>query len=223
MMSLYAEHRHSMVESQLRTNKVTSAKVLDAFKEILKENFVAEDLAGLAYVDENLDLGGGRFMLAPMIFARLVQTLELEPSDHVLDVGAGGGYSTAVMARLAQSVVGIESSEELAQQAQTNLIENSIDNGVILEGALIGGMKEEAPYNAIIIEGSVESVPKKLLEQLSEDGRLVTILRPNPRSPGRAVKYTRGKDNDFVHKMLFDASTPMLDEFNAEQAFAFAP
>jgi protein-L-isoaspartate(D-aspartate) O-methyltransferase len=219
-MSLYAEHRHYMVESQLRTNKVTNASVLAAFKEVSKENFVDAGLAPLVYVDEDLNLGGGRFMLEPMVFARLVQALDLKPSDNVLDIGAAGGYSTAILARLAQSVVGIERSHDLAEKAQVNLLENDVDNAVVLKAPHPGGMDEEAPYNAIIIEGSVQVVPEKLLRQLTEDGRLVTVLRDNANAPGRGVKYVRGKGG-FTYSVLFDAQTPMLEEFTAAKAFAF--
>ncbi|MCE2518047.1 MAG: protein-L-isoaspartate O-methyltransferase [Alphaproteobacteria bacterium] len=219
-MSLYAERRRYMVESQLRTNKVTNTNVLIAFEETPKESFVDEDLASLAYIDEDLMLGEARFMLEPMVFARLVQALRLNSTPSVLDIGAATGYSTAILSRLAQSVVGIECNAHLAEKGQNNLTENNVDNGVILHGALTEGLKAEAPYNAIIIEGSVENVPTQLLQQLSENGRLVAIQRDDANSPGRAVKYVRAGDG-FASSTLFDAQTPMLNEFAVERSFAF--
>lgn len=219
-MSLNAERRRFMVESQLRTNKVTDTDVLIAFEETPKENFVSEELASLAYIDEDLMLEEGRFMLEPMIFARLVQALALKPTDTVLDIGAASGYSTAILSRLAQSVVGIECKANLAEKGQANLTANNVDNAVILEGALTEGLNAEAPYNAIILEGSVEAVPEHLLDQLTDDGRLVTIMRDHAGAPGRAVKFVRVK-NGFSHTVLFDAQTPMLKEFAQEKSFAF--
>ncbi|MGU9962251.1 MAG: protein-L-isoaspartate O-methyltransferase family protein [Candidatus Puniceispirillales bacterium WSBS_2018_MAG_OTU23] len=224
-MSLYDQRRRYMVESQLRTNKVTNTRVLIAFEDTPKEDYVTPDLASFVYIDEDLMLGGGRFMLEPMVFARLVQALELKPNDSVLDIGAASGYSTAILARLCQSVVGIESDAKLAKIGQVNLTQHDVDNAVVLHGALTKGFKAEAPYDAIIIEGSVADVPNAILDQLSDDGRLVTIQRDNPSASGRGVIYGRvGNDSGgggFAHSTLFDAQTPMLDEFTAKKIFAF--
>ena len=219
-MSVFDDRRRLMVESQLRTNKVSNTNVLMAFETIAKENFIDEAYAALAYNDEDLMLERNRFILEPMVFARLVQALELTDTDSVLDIGATSGYSTAIIAKLAQSVVGIESDTDLAQMGQDNLTAEGIDNAVILQGQHQDGFANEAPYNAIIIEGSVEDVPMPLLNQLSDNGRLVTILRENATSPGKAVKYVRSGDG-FAHTTLFDAQTPMLSEFAKEKVFSF--
>jgi protein-L-isoaspartate(D-aspartate) O-methyltransferase len=219
-MSVYEDRRHLMVESQLRTNKVTNVDLLKAFETTAKETFLDGEYAALAYIDEDLMLQDGRFILEPMVFARLVQALDLSKSDSVLDVGASCGYSTAILAQLAQSVVGIESNTDLSNKGQDNIIAAEIDNAVILQGQHKDGFSNEAPYNAIIIEGSVESVPSALLDQLADDGRLVTVLRDGPSSPGKAIKYVRAGDG-FAHSILFDAQTPMLTEFAQEKAFSF--
>ena len=219
-MSVFDDRRRLMVESQLRTNKVSNTNVLMAFETIAKENFIDEAYAALAYIDEDLMLERNRFILEPMVFARLVQALELTDTDSVLDIGATSGYSTAIIAKLAQSVVGIESDTDLAQMGQDNLTAEGIDNAVILQGQHQDGFANEAPYNAIIIEGSVEDVPMPLLKQLSDNGRLVTILRESATSPGKAVKYVRSGDG-FAHTTLFDAQTPMLSEFAKEKVFSF--
>lgn len=220
-MSQHDARRRYMVESQLRTNKVTDTRVLEAFESLPRENFVDKSLESLAYVDEDLDLGKGRFLLEPMVFARMVQALELKSSDNILDIGAASGYSTAILSRLAQSVVGIESQSDLAKSGQDNLTEHGVDNAVIIQGSLPHGLPDEAPYNAIIIEGAVEAEPVKLLEQLSDDGVLITVLRPDPAGPGRVVKYVRSGDG-FAHSVLFDAQTPVLDEFVSDKGFDFA-
>lgn len=219
-MSVYQDRRHLMVESQLRTNKVTNVDVLYAFENIAKEKFVEDAYADLAYIDEDLMLEGNRFMLEPMVFARMVQALELTATDSVLDIGATSGYSTAILSSIAQSVVGIESNTDLAKMGQDNLTAEGIDNAVILQAPHQGGFAKEAPYNAIIIQGSVEHVPTEILDQLSQNGRLITVLRENTTAPGKVVKYVRAGDG-FAFSTLFDAQTPMLNEFAKEKTFSF--
>ncbi len=218
-MSVHENRRHLMIESQLRANKVTNAQVLDAFSDTPRETFVTQAMADIAYIDEDLVIGEGRFLLEPMVFARLVQALDLGAEDSVLDIGAASGYSTTILSRLAQSVVGIEEVESFALMGQENLEANDVDNAVILHAPHRIGFKEEAPYNAIIIEGAVESVPENLLHQLSDGGRLLTILRPAGEQ-GRAIRYVRSGDS-FSHRVLFDANAPLLDDFMSEKPFVF--
>jgi len=220
-MSDFEDRRRLMVESQLRTNKVTNIRVLEAFEDVRREDFVGEGAADLAYIDEDLILDRGRFILEPMVFARMIQALELKPTDVVLDLGAALGYSTAVLSRLVQSVVGVESDAVIAQEGQNNLIQSGVDNAVLLAANLTEGFRAEAPYNAIIIEGSVSSVPETVLDQLADDGRCVIILRTDPKGPGRVVKYVRSGQS-FAHTVLFDAYSPVLTEFTTEKGFDFA-
>ena len=219
-MSVFSDRRRFMVESQLRTNKVTNDALIIAFENTPKESFIEEELSELAYIDEDLMLPSGRFMLEPMVFARLVQALDLKSTDAVLDIGATTGYSTTILSKLAQSVVGIESDANLADQAQKNLTNNDVDNAVVINERHTEGLAKEAPYNAIIINGAVEEIPERLLSQLSEDGRLVAVIRESSSTPGRAVKYVRA-GNGFAHTTLFDAQTPILDEFSKEKPFSF--
>ena len=220
-MSVHENRRHLMIETQLRTNKVTDDALLDAFRHVPREAFVGGRLAELAYIDEDLEIGHGRFLLEPMVFGRLAQALELRPGDSVLDIGSASGYSSAILSRLAQSVVGIEKVGAIAEVAQENLALVDIDNAVILEGPLTEGFLDEAPYNAIVIEGAVEEVPEMILEQLTPDGRLVTVLRSGGEAQGRAVKFVRA-GGAFAHSVLFDANTPALDDFARRPEFEFA-
>jgi protein-L-isoaspartate(D-aspartate) O-methyltransferase len=220
-MSVFEDRRHLMVETQLRTNKVTDVRVLEAFERIPREKFVDDAMADLAYIDEDLMLKGSRFLLEPMVLARMVQALDLKPSDIALDIGAALGYSTAILSRLVQSVVGIESNKKIAEKGQSNLIECGVDNAVLLHAKLTSGFSAEAPYNAIIIQGCVSGVPEAVLDQLAEDGRCVTIIRDDTGSPGRVVKYVRS-GNGFAHSVLFDAYSPFLPEFTTEKGFDFA-
>jgi protein-L-isoaspartate(D-aspartate) O-methyltransferase len=209
-----------MVESQLRVTKVTDDRVIMAFENVPREEFVSPELKGLAYIDEDLVLGFGRFMLEPMVLARLIQALDIKSDDTILDIAAGCGYSTALLSSLGQSVVGIEAHAELAKTAQENLIKMSVDNSVILHGDHQLGFASEAPYDAIIIEGAVAEVPEHILDQLSEQGRLVTVIRDNNTAPGKATLFQRTKTG-FSQQYLFDAQTPILTEFNKVTAFQF--
>jgi protein-L-isoaspartate(D-aspartate) O-methyltransferase len=209
-----------MVESQLRVTKVTDDRVIMAFENVPREEFVSPELKGLAYIDEDLVLGFGRFMLEPMVLARLIQALDIKSDDTILDIAAGCGYSTALLSSLGQSVVGIEAHAELAKTAQENLIKMSVDNSVILHGDHQLGFASEAPYDAIIIEGAVAEVPEHILDQLSEQGRLVTVIRDNNAAPGKATLFQRTKTG-FSQQYLFDAQTPILTEFNKVTAFQF--
>ena len=220
-MQTFEKRRHLMIEAQLRTNRITDNDLLDAFRLIPRELFVGEELAELAYIDEDLHIGHGRFILEPMVFARLVQAMELKPGDSVLDIGAASGYSSAVLSRLVQSVVGIEKAEAFYDAALDHLRRVEIDNVVILTGPLAEGFPPEAPYNAIIIEGAVEEVPETLLGQLAPDGRLVAVLKPPGEAQGRAVKFIRAGDG-FGHTVLFDANTPSLADFAQGGRFEFA-
>src|SRR5579883_1628349 len=128
----YAAARLNMVESQVRPNKVTDPRLLEALLEVPREGFVSEQLRGVAYVDEDVPLGGGRFLMEPMVFARLVQTAAVKPADTVLEVGCGTGYGAAVLARLAARVVTLESEPELGRQAEANLRRLGVSNAKVV-------------------------------------------------------------------------------------------
>ena len=219
-MSVFASRRRNMVESQLRTNKVTDQRVIMAFENVPRENFISPEMKGLAYIDEDLVLGRGRFMLEPMVLARLLQALKLNGGETILDIAAGCGYSTTILSHLGQSVVGIEADEELATAAQDNLINHSVDNGVILNANHITGYPNEAPYDAIIIQGAVAHVPDAILDQLSDHGRLVTVIRDSDHKPGKASIFHRSSGG-FSSIVLFDAQTPILNEFALKPKFVF--
>jgi protein-L-isoaspartate(D-aspartate) O-methyltransferase len=215
----YAAARSNMVDSQLRTNKVTDREVVEAFETVPRELFVPDHLRGIAYVDEDLPIGNGRYLVEPMVLARLLQAAEIEPSDIVLDVGCGAGYSTAVLARLAGTVVGLEGDPALAAQAGERLAKQEIENAVIVEGNPRDGYAKQAPYNVIVIAGAVADLPSSLTDQLAEGGRLVTV-KLDDSGVGRAM-IARRDGGVLSDRMLFDASTPVLTGFERKPSFAF--
>jgi len=214
-----AAARLNMVESQLRTNKVTNAELLAAFEAVPRELFVPEALRGIAYVDEDIPLGHGRHAMEPMILARLLQAAAPRPGDMALDLGCGTGYAAAILARLAETVVALESDHGLAEQANRTLSELGVDNAVVIEGPLSEGYPRQAPYDVILVNGAVGAVPPHLAAQLAEGGRLVAVVR-GASGPGRATLLQKA-GGVISGRVVFDASVPFLPEFEPESGFVF--
>ena len=215
----YAEARRNMVDNQLRPNKVTDAALLAAMGDLPREAFLPDRLGGVAYVDEDVPLGQGRFLMEPMMLARLVQAAEIKPGDRVLAIGCATGYSAALLARLAKSVVAVESDAGMARQARGALTALGVDNATVIDGALDKGHAALAPYDAIVIGGAIETLPRALAEQLAFGGRLVAVLAsPERGGMGEASLY-RGRPPQRV--ALFDAATGLLPGFAAESSFVF--
>lgn len=214
----YASARRNMVDGQLRTNRVTDPRVVEAFETVPREAFVPERSRGVAYIDEDLPLGEGRWLMEPMVMARLLQAAEIAPGDSVLTVGAGTGYGAALAARFAGSVVALEEVSSLARRAEALLQELEVANAVVVEGPLREGWAAQAPYEVILIEGAVEEVPKALAEQLAEGGRLVAVVRGDG-GVGRAMLYR--KDGTVAGRTLFDAATPVIETLRRPPAFVF--
>lgn len=216
----YTESRRNMVESQIRTNRVTDPALLAVMADLPRERFVPEPLRGIAYVDEDIPLGkDGRYLMEPMVLARLLQTAAVRPEDVVLDVGCATGYSTAVLARLANTVVAVESDPDLAAQATKTLAELGIDNAVVVEAPLREGYPKQAPYDVIVIGGAVPEIPRAIADQLAEGGRLVTVVA-EVGAVGRGTLMTRS-GGVLSDRPVFDAATPPLLEFSREPGFVF--
>lgn len=214
----YASARRNMVDGQLRTNRVTDPRVIEAFESVPRERFVPERSRGVAYIDEDLPLGEGRWLMEPMVFARLLQAAGIAPGDSVLTVAAGTGYGAAIVARMAGSVVALEESPALASRAEALLQELEVANAVVVEGRLREGYAAQAPYDLILLEGAVEEVPEALAAQLVEGGRLAAVVR-EPGGIGRAMLYR--KDGTVSGRALFDAATPVIESLRRPPAFVF--
>ncbi len=210
--------RRSMVDSQLRPNKVTDQALLDAMAVIPREQFVPDAFRSAAYVDEDVPLGNGRFLLEPMVLGRLIQAAAATHSDSVLDVGSATGYGAAVLSRLAATVVGLEIDGPMADRANSALSALGIANAMILQGPLEQGVPRQAPYNVIVIEGLADEVPSMLLGQLADGGRLVGVVRD--RGVGRAMLFTRNGEINST-RVLFDASVSMLPGLQCQPGFVF--
>jgi protein-L-isoaspartate(D-aspartate) O-methyltransferase len=210
--------RRSMIDSQLRPNKVTDQALLDAMAVVPREQFVPRAMQAAAYVDEDLPLGNGRYLLEPMVLARLIQAAAPSSTDCVLDIGSATGYGAAILSRLAQTVVGLEVDGALADRANADLASFGVRNAMVLQGPLEQGVPRQAPYDAIVVEGLGDALPPLLLDQLADGGRLVGVFRD--RGLGRAMLYVRNGDAVSA-RVLFDASVALLPGFERRPEFVF--
>lgn len=218
-MSDYAAARFHMVEGQIRPNKVTDERLIEALMQVPREVFVPKASRGIAYVDQTLPVGQGRFLLEPMVFGRMLQEVVIEPTDVVLDVGCGTGYSTAVLARLAATVVGIESDGDLVQQATQALATVGADNALAVEADLPGGYPAQGPYDVILVNGTVAEVPAALLDQLAPGGRLIAVVL-GERGLG-TVRLFQRYGNAVSSRALFESQPPLLPGFEPKPVFQF--
>jgi len=212
--------RLNMVESQIRTNKVTDEAVIQAIEFVARENFVPESLRGIAYVDDDIALAHGRCVMEPRVLARMIQALGADQHAHALVVGAGSGYATAVLSRLTQTVVAEESAEELATVAGEIIEGMGITNVVIENGDLMQAAAEHGPFDIILFGGSIAQVPANLGDFLEEGGRAIAVVSQEGEGYGAATLFT--KFGDHVGEVsVFDAAIPALPEFDAPQSFSF--
>lgn len=218
----FAERRVRMVDGQIRTVDVTSAPLIEAMLSVPRELFVDADRRDLAYIDEDVRLGDGsgfpRYLMEPAPLARLIQLAGIGTQDKVLDVGCGTGYSSALLSRLAGAVVALESEPALADKARTLLSELGAANVELVTGPLAQGHAANAPYDAILIGGSVEEVPEALLAQLGEGGRLVAVEGHGNAGVARLYLKAAGI---VTGRRAFNAAIKPLPGFERTHAFEF--
>jgi protein-L-isoaspartate(D-aspartate) O-methyltransferase len=217
-MADFATARRRMVDNQLRTSNITDRRILAAMGEVPRERFVPAARQGLAYADTVHDLGHGRALASPAPFARLVQLAEVDSTDAVLDIGAGTGYSTAVLARLAAHVTGLESEPSLAAKARDLLAELGVANATIAEGALDGAGQPRDAFDVIVLEGAVAEAPTGLFPLLRDGGRLVALLRRT--GAGVAHVYVRS-GGEVASRAEFNTALPPLGAAPREDRFVF--
>ena len=210
--------RRMMVDGQVRTADVHNPELIAAMLEVPRERFVPPLLAEQAYVDGEIDLGNGRAMLAPMVFAKLVDAAQLSGGEHVLDVGCGLGYSSAILARLASSVIALEEDGELARQAKATLAGIGASGITAVRGPLASGWPAAAPYDFILLNGATEVVPDTLGRQLKPGGRLACVFGHAPAAKATLFRLAEGQ---LVGRPIFDASALILPGFRAAPSFVF--
>jgi protein-L-isoaspartate(D-aspartate) O-methyltransferase len=212
--------RGLMVDGQVRPNKVTDPRIIAAMRRIARERFVPPQVAALAYSDEDVPLGGGRFLTEPMVIARLVQIAAVRPGERALVVAAGSGYGAALLAACGAQVIALESDPALLALARAALVDEAPEV-TLVEGALEAGWAAGAPYDLILIDGAVEDIPPAVIAQLRPTtGRLVTVRVAAGQAPSQAVvgELTAA---GLSLQPVFDCAIPLLLAFRKAAKFVF--
>jgi protein-L-isoaspartate(D-aspartate) O-methyltransferase len=206
-----------MVDTQIRPSDVTKYPIIDAMLEVPRELYVPAAARELAYVGRNVPLGGGRVLLEPRTLAKLLDALNIQTNELVLDVAPGLGYSTAVIARLAEAVVAVEEDAAFASEAEETLAAEGVDNAAVVPGSLAKGAAKHGPYDVIILQGGVGQVPQALCDQLKEGGRMGALFMEGQLGVVRVGYKIDGKMN---WRFGFNAGAPVLPGFERQTAFS---
>lgn len=217
----FTRARMNMVDSQIQTAGVTGEAILNAFGSTPREFFVPANLQEIAYCEDALSLGQGRYLFAPPLHARMIQAAAPQPSDIVLDIGCATGYSAAILSPLVTTVVALESDGKALAKANKLWAKLDVCNVAGLEGDLTQGAPEHAPYSLIVINGAVTEVPQKISDQLGAEGRLVAVVRKPGEMTGRAVLMRKSKGGACSAFTLFEACAHYLPGFESGEEFHF--
>ncbi len=218
IMADFVALRTAMVDTQVRPSDVTKFPIIQAMLTVPREEFVPDGRREAAYIGENLDLGGGRVLLEARTFAKMLDALDIQPDESVLDLGCGLGYSSAVLAKLADVVVAVEADEAMAEDAQERLSQVGADNVAVMARPLAEGDARNGPYDVIILEGAAEQIPAALTDQLREGGRITAIFAEGKLGIVRIGHKTGGRVN---WRFAFNANAPVVKGFGRVEEFAF--
>lgn len=217
-MTDFTQRRVTMVDTQVRPSDVTKFPIIEALLAVPREAYVPDASRDLAYVDGPVDLAAGRQLLDPRAIAKLLDALAPGPGDLVLELGAGMGYTTALLAYLAEAVVAIEPDEDLARDAEAALSDQGIDNAALIQGDPTQGSAKHGPFDAIAIFGGVQEMPDAVLDQLKEGGHIAAIFMDGPVGEARIGVKSSGRVS---WRMAFNATAPVLPGFARAPSFAF--
>lgn len=217
-MSEFEQARKHMVDSQIRPSDVTDRRLIAAFLNTPRELFVPRSRRASAYADSQVVTSDNRTLMRPRDMAKLIHAADIQPGDIVLDIANGRGYSTAILACMAETVVGVENDEDGLSRSSTLLSDIGADNAVVVEGDPKAGVPKQGPFDVIFVNGSVDAVPTAWFDQLADGGRLVVIVRKGP--VGKATVFTKSSAG-IGERVVFDANATVLPGFEAEAGFAF--
>ena len=215
-MSEFASRRMMMVDTQVRPSDVTKFPIIEAMLHVPREVYVPRDLQEAAYVGVNVEIAPGRVVLEPRTLAKMLDALDIQPHEIVLDLGCGLGYSAAVIARLADTVVAVEEDAELAAEAQRALSDEGVDNAVVVAGPLAAGAAKHGPYDVITVEGGIETLPQALADQLKEGGRIAAVFMDGALGTVKAGIKQGGRID---WRFAFNAAAPLLPGFARARSF----
>ena len=217
----YAKARRSMVDCQIHPMGVVSEKILNAFETVPREKYVPEQYQDVCYVDEDIQIAEGRYLMEPSVFGRLIEAGDIQESDAVLTIGSGIGYNAAILSHLCSTVVALEKDASLTKAAQQSWDTCGYNNIAAISGDLREGAEKFAPYDVILFNGAIEEVPTKIRNQLKIGGKLLAIIRKSTSELAKATLFVKTDDNNVSGRVLFDAGTPYLDGFKPEKSFVF--
>tara|TARA_B100000029_G_scaffold371426_1_gene365356 strand:- start:351 stop:1001 length:651 start_codon:yes stop_codon:yes gene_type:complete len=213
----FSDRRREMIDCQIRTADVTNYSILRSMAKVAREKFVPKHFRSVAYSETNLSIGFGRYLLEPRIFAKMLELLNVTSKDLVLDIAPGYGYSSAVLAGMAEAVVAVE-NKYFAEEAQKILIKEAIDNAVVYERSLTAGLGQEGSVDAIIIQGGIEELPSELEKQVKIGGCVIAIFVDGVQGAcWKGLRTETGIDWNFG----FNALVPVLEDFSKKKEFIF--
>ncbi|QJF50615.1 protein-L-isoaspartate O-methyltransferase family protein [Roseobacter ponti] len=215
-MTDFAARRTMMVDTQVRPSDVTKFPIIDAMLTVRREDFVPSGKREAAYMGENLPLDKNRVILEPRTLAKMLDSLDIANGELVLDIGAGLGYSSAVIARMAEAVVAVEEDEDFARDAQDALTEAGADNVILHAGPLQEGAAQHGPYDVVLIQGGISDLPAAIAEQVKDGGRIAALFMENALGE---VRIGRKQNGQISWRMAFNASAPVLPGFARAPAF----
>lgn len=215
--SITEQARFNMIEQQIRPAEVLDQRVLDTISQTPREDFVPAEYRQLAFSDINVPLSNGQVMMKPIMEARLLQALDIQPGDKILEIGAGSGYFTALLAKLGSYVQSVEIDPELITQAQEKLVAHEISNFTLTQGDAARGWDQDGPYDVIAITGSLPILPESFQQNLNIGGRLIAIVGQTPVMQIQLI--TRVDEDQWATECVYETDFPKL--VNAEQPEAF--
>lgn len=215
----FEQARFNMIEQQIRPWDVLDPSVLALLAVVKREDFVPAAYRNMAFTDVELPLGNGQKMLPPRVEARWMQELQIERHEKVLEIGTGSGYMAALLGHKAQQVFTVEQDEQLAAQARDALRRNGVLNVTVTAGDGTKGLPSEAPFDVILLSGSVPQAPQVLLDQLKIGGRMGVVVGDEPAMTARII--TRVGEREFKTENLFETVLPRLDGFDTVSHFTF--
>jgi protein-L-isoaspartate(D-aspartate) O-methyltransferase len=216
-MTDFATRRTMMVDTQIRPSDVTKFPIIEAMLHVRREAFTPDDRQEMAYAGDNLPLAPGRVILEPRSFAKMLDALDIQPNELVLDLGCGLGYSTAVLARLAEAVIAVEEDATMAKDAEARLMAEDVDNAVVLTAPLTEGAAKHGPYDVIIVQGGVAEMPPAILDQIKDGGRIAALFMDGDLGTCR-IGYRI--DGQVTWRYEFNAAAPILAGFEKSAAFS---
>lgn len=211
--------RSNMIEQQIRPAEVLDQRVLETISETPREAFVPETYQDLAFSDINVDIGNAEMMMKPIMEARILQALNIQPGDKILEIGTGSGYLTALLAKLGGHVESVEIEPEILNQAKTRLGNQGITNVTLVQGDASEGWNQNETFDVIAITGSFPILPESFQKQLTVGGRMVVIVGQSPVM--EALLITRAAEDQWVTQALFETDFPALRNVEQPQAFTF--